>query len=314
MSVPIPDWEVWQEEGTAWAWVPLISRHGCPDSCSLLTVPLSGSLTQSFPLVPKPGSALLSPGLPKNRELLLPRQSPEKTSQPWGAAFLHRSPTELPQTRNKPCQPSWLLAAEVEVAGVRSQPLPMVALTPQPTLCCPGLPTRPAPQEPRHLAAHRSGGELNDSRTPGDTGTRANRANPPHLHSLRWRPSGPSSPSGAAPACSAGPLSSSAAPPLWTVTAWRLLPPGSCRTCTGQHLHKEHRESARPERSGCQGLRLSGSSVYRRAAPGWSCGEGEARGLPASHPLTLRSAHLQMERNTGGSLQGSSPQLSDDCH
>lgn len=83
-----------------------------------------------------------------------------------------------------------------------------------------------------------------ESRTPADTGTWPSGLSPPYLHSLRWQRAGPSFLSGAGPACSAGPLSFSAALPLWTVTAWHLLLPGSCRICTVQHLSKEHKGSS----------------------------------------------------------------------
>lgn len=52
----------------------------------------------------------------------------------------------------------------------------------------------------------------------------------------RWRLAGPSFPSGAGPAWSAGLPSAAAAPLPWSAAAWRLLPPCSCRICTGQHL------------------------------------------------------------------------------
>lgn len=100
-----------------------------------------------------------------------------------------------------------------------------------------------------------------------DTSAWANRAKPSHLHSLRWRLSGPSSLSGAVLACSAGPLSSSAAPPLWTVTAWHLLPLGSYHICTGQHLNKEHQELAEPEGSACGSAVLQSTAELLLAGP-----------------------------------------------
>lgn len=189
----------------------------------------------------------------------------ENFPAPVAASSTEETLSHLRQGKKKAYQPSWSLAAEVEIAGISlgQVTVPAYGGTVQPTLCCPGLPTRPAPQE-GNTTLWRKGLKESwmNSRAQEDTGAWTIRASHPHshhthLHSLRWRPLGPSSLSGAVLACSAGPLSSSAAPPLWTVTAWHLLPPGSYRICTGQHLNKEYQELAHPEGSDCQGLLLS---------------------------------------------------------
>lgn len=142
------------------------------------------------------------------------------------------------------------------------------------------------------------------------TGTWAHQGQvPPYLHSLRWQPSGPSSLSAAVPACSVEPLFSSAALPLWTVTAWHLLLPGSYHICTAQHLSKEHRVRAQPEESGCQCLCLDHSwdtIAMLLASPNRKGRLGAGTLQLASSPLI--SACLQIKKNSEQSLQCSSPQ------
>lgn len=114
---------------------------------------------------------------------------------------------------------------------------------------CPGL-TSKLPDPTEQCPGRMHAGALL-SQEPGEEDLAGRQRNPDshrlcisYQCSRQWRPAGPSFPSGAGPAWSAGPPSASAAPLPWSAAAWHLLRPGSCHICTGQCLkHKQQWET-----------------------------------------------------------------------